>query len=71
MDSDRFKEAYSHLDSLDDRLSYRIRSRSIKNRTAPALDNLDDRVKDLAEFTLELKDIMRELMLSIASKPKG
>ena len=32
-------------------------------------EQLDVRVKDVAEYLLELKDIVRELMLAIASKP--
>jgi hypothetical protein len=70
MDPKRFKETYSRLEVLDDRLTYRIRSRSVKARQAPSLELVDERLRDLAEFTLELKDIVRELMLSIATKPK-
>lgn len=70
MDPKRFKETYDRLDLLDDRLSHRIRSRSLKARQAPTLEQLDERLRDMAELTLGLKDIVRELMLAIASKPK-
>lgn len=69
MDPKRFKEAYERLDIVDDRLSYRIRSRSVRAHSAPTIDNLDERVRDLAELTLELKDIFRETMQAIAAKP--
>jgi hypothetical protein len=68
VDPNRFKEAYSRLEVLDDRLTYRVRSKSIQNRSAEP-EKLDERVKDVADYLLELKDIVRELMLAIASKP--
>jgi hypothetical protein len=71
MDANRFKEAYARLESLDDRLAHKIRSRSVRSRTSPTIEGLDERLRDVAEFTLDLKDIVRELMLAIASKPAG
>jgi MinD-like ATPase involved in chromosome partitioning or flagellar assembly len=68
VDPNRFKEAYAKLEVLDDRLSYKVRSRSIQNRSAEP-EKLDERVRDVAEMVLELKDVVRELMLAIASKP--
>lgn len=70
MDPKRFKETYTKLELLEDRLSYKIRSRSVRTRSAPSIDNLDDRLKDVAEFTLELKDVVKELMRAIAAKPE-
>jgi hypothetical protein len=69
MDPKRFKEAYERLDIVDDRLSYRIRSRSVRAHSAPTIESLDERMRDLAELTLELKDIFRETMEAIAAKP--
>ena len=70
MDPKRFKEAYDRLEVVDDRLSYRVRNKSVRSRSAPTLDSLDNRMRDLAELTLELKDILKETMVSIAAKPK-
>jgi len=67
VDPNRFKEAFAKLEVLDDRLSYRVR-RSAQNRSTE-LEKLDERVRDVAEMVLELKDVVRELMLAIASKP--
>ena len=69
MDPNRFKETYSRLELLDDRLSYRVRSRAQARGTTP--EQLDERMRDMAEMLLELKDVVRELMLSIAGKPTG
>ena len=68
MDPNRFKEAFAKLEVLDDRLTYKVRSKSIQNRSAEP-ERLDERVRDVAEMVLELKDVVRELMLAIASKP--
>jgi hypothetical protein len=69
VDPNRFKETYSRLELLDDRLSYRVRSRAQARGTTP--EQLDERMRDMAEMLLELKDVVRELMLSIAGKPAG
>ena len=68
MDPNRLKEAYQQLESLDDRLAHKIRPRSTF-MSAPSTDQLDARLKDLASFTLELKDILREFMLAFAKQP--
>jgi len=70
VDPNRFKEAYAKLELLDDRLTYKVRSKSIQNRSAEP-EKLDERVRDLAEMVIELKDVVRELMLAIAAKPSG
>ncbi len=57
-------------DLLDDRLAYKVRSKSIQNRSSEP-ERLDERVRDVAEYVLELKDVVRELMLAIAGKPVG
>jgi len=67
VDPNRFKDAFAKLEVLDDRLSYKVR-RSSQNRSTE-LEKLDERVRDVAEMVLELKDVVRELMLAIASKP--
>ncbi len=68
MDPKRLKEAYQQLESLDDRLSHKIRPRSSFS-SSPGMDQIDAKLKDLASFTLELKDILREFMLAFAKKP--
>jgi hypothetical protein len=67
VDPNRFKEAFAKLEVLDDRLSYKVR-KSVQNRSTEP-EKLDERVRDVAEMVLELKDVVRELMLAIASKP--
>ena len=68
MDSNRLKEAYQRLEALDERLSYKIRPRSSVSMVAPTAEQIDMKLKDLANYTLELKDIMREFMLAFARR---
>ena len=67
MDPNRFKETFAKLEVLDDRLSYKVRKAMQNRSTEP--EKLDERVRDVAEMVLELKDVVRELMLAIAAKP--
>jgi len=69
MDTNRLKEAYQQLEALDDRLSYKLRSRS--TLVSPTTEQLDARLKDVASYTLELKDILREFMLAFAKPGTG
>ena len=69
MDPQRLKNAYQQLESLDERLSYKVRPRP--GGISPTTDQVDAKLRDLANFTLELKDIVREFMLAFASRPKS
>lgn len=70
MDLKRLKKAYDSLDLLDDRLAYKLRpGRSSLSRATP--EQLEERLKHLSEFTLELKDLLREVILAAASRPKA
>ena len=54
MDANRFKETFTRLEVLDDRLSYRVRSGAKNRGTSP--EQLDMRVKDVAELVSKLKN---------------
>lgn len=67
MDPKLFRDAYSRLRSLDERETHRVRPRVGLSRLST--EQLEERVKHLANYTLELKEIMDELFQAIASKP--
>lgn len=69
MDPRRLKEAYAHLESLDERLTHKVRPRSRGSMVATTPDQVEAQLRDLAAYTLELKDVVRELFLAIAAKP--
>ncbi|HEX9735760.1 MAG TPA: hypothetical protein VGG06_27690 [Thermoanaerobaculia bacterium] len=70
MDPNRLKEAYQQLESLEDRLAYKIRPRT-ESMITPTVEHVDAKLRDLAAFTLELKDIVREFMLAFAKAKSG
>ncbi len=66
MDPEKMKAAYQRLEALDERLSYKIRPKS--GYTQPSADQINAHLTDVANYTLELKDIVRDLMLAFASR---
>lgn len=70
MDPNRFREAYARLQYLDETLTHRIRPRS-GSLGRPNPDQLQEQVRDLAEYSVLLKEIVDELFQSIAAKPSA
>lgn len=68
MDPKRFKEAYQRLQSLDERLTYRVRPRDRGSLSPPRPEKLEVKLRDLASYTIELKEIVNDLFVAIASK---
>ena len=66
MDAKRLKEAFQRLEALDERLTYKIRPRSSGTMTAPSAERVDAKLRDVAHYTIELKEILREFMLAFA-----
>lgn len=71
MDAQRLRDAYQKLQSLDDRLTHKVRPRSGGPLVRPSPDQLEVALRDLATYTIELKEIVEELVLAIAGRPKG
>lgn len=69
MDPKRLKDAYAKLRILDERLTYKVRPRSGGSLSRASTDQLEDRVRDLAEYTVELKEVVQELFQAIAARP--
>ena len=67
MDAKRFKEAYEKLQILDDRSTYKVRPRS-GSLSHATVEQLEERHRDLADYTIELKEILEELFLAIGGK---
>jgi hypothetical protein len=71
MDPQRLKDAYQKLQSLDDRMSHKIRPARGGTMVRPSQEQMEIAMRDLATYTLELKEVVQELFLSIAGKPSG
>jgi hypothetical protein len=70
MDPQRVKEVYERLSLLDDRLGHKLRHRG-GGPGRLSIDQLEDRVRDLADYTLEMRTLLSELIESIAARPGG
>lgn len=66
MDPQRMKEVYERLDLLDDRLGHRLRTRG---PSRASLEQIEDRVRDLVEYSTELRQLVRDLIVAITSRP--
>jgi hypothetical protein len=67
MDPQRVKEVYERLELLEDRLGHRLRARGGPSRAS--LEQVEDRVKDLVEYSCELRQLVRDLIVAISSRP--
>ena len=71
MDPQRLKDAYQKLQSLDERMTHKVRPRTGGTLVRPSQEQLEQSLRELASYTVELKEVVQELFLSIASKPSG
>jgi hypothetical protein len=68
MDPQRMKEVYERLEGLDDRLGHRLRGRGGPARATA--EQLEDRLRDLVDYTSELRELVRDLIVAIGSRPQ-
>lgn len=64
MPENPLQEMLTRLDLLDERLGYKLRGRG-GSFSSPTADQVDKRCSEVAEYVLELKDILRELLRSL------
>ena len=69
MDPQRLKDAYQKLQSLDDRMTHKVRPRTGGALVRPSPEQLETSLRELAAYTVELKEIVQELFLALAAKP--
>jgi hypothetical protein len=60
MDRDKLRELQEHLDFIDDRFTHRVRQSPSMVRLGP--EELERRQRDLADYVIELKDSLRQLL---------
>ena len=71
MDAERFRRAYRQLEALDERLTHKLRARDRMTLGPPTQRQLEQKVKDLSAYSIELKEVVRELFLAIAGRPEA
>ena len=69
MDPERFREAYERLQILDERLTHKVRPQSGGGLVRPSVDQIETRMRELAEYVVDLKEILNALFEAIASRP--
>jgi hypothetical protein len=70
MDPQRLKDAYQKLQLLDERLTYKVRPKPGTSLSRPTSEQLEQSLRDLSAYTVELKEVVQELFLSIAGKAR-
>lgn len=68
MDPQRVKDVYERLELLEDRLGHRLRGRGATSRAS--LEQVEDRVRDLVEYTTDLRQLVRDLIVALSSRPQ-
>lgn len=71
MDPQRLKDAYQKLQLLDERMTHKVRPRPGGGLVRPTTEQLEQSLRDLAHYTIELREVVQELFLAIAAKPKA
>jgi hypothetical protein len=71
MDAQRLRDTYQRIQSLDERLTHKIKPRSGGGLVRPSPDQLEQSLRDLAAYTVEIKEIVEELILAIADRLPG
>ena len=66
MDSKKFHEALEKLQTLDEISTYKVRPRAGAMRRLN-IDQIAEQHRDLAEYTIQLKEILHELFQAIAT----
>ncbi len=71
MDPQKMKEAYERLRLLDERYAGRFSRHGGGSLMRPGLEQLEDHLRHLTHYTVELRDIVEELFLALATRPGG
>lgn len=71
MNAEKLKEVHARLEALDDRLGHRIRARGGPSRAT--LEQVEDKLRDVAEYASELRELVHEFLLAFATRkpPSG
>ncbi|HSM51198.1 MAG TPA: hypothetical protein VLA75_07355 [Thermoanaerobaculia bacterium] len=68
MDPQRLRDIQERLELLDDRLGHRVRPSRHPSFVRAGAEQVEERVRDLAEFTSELHALVTELVRALAGR---
>jgi hypothetical protein len=69
MDRDKLREIREHLDFVDDRFTHRVRGTSSGSLVRLGPEELERRYRELADYVVELKEVLRQLLHAIDDPP--
>ncbi len=70
MNRDKLRELREHLEFIDDRYTHRLRSGG-SSLVRPGADEVERRQRDLVEYTIELKETLRQLLALLDDEGSG
>jgi hypothetical protein len=62
MDRDKLRELVEHLDFVDDKFTHRVRHGQGASLVRLGPEELERRQRDLADYVIELKETLRQLL---------
>ena len=62
MNRDKLRELREHLDFIDDRYTHKLRAGQGGSLVRAGTDELEKRQRDLAEYAIELKGALQQLL---------
>jgi hypothetical protein len=68
LDREKLRELREHLDFVDDRYTHKIRSLGGGSLVRPGPEELERRQRDLAEYAIELKETLQQLLALLDQK---
>jgi hypothetical protein len=69
MDPQRMKEAYERLRYLEEHVAPRLRHHGSYALHRVGTEQLEDRLRQLTDYTLEISQVVRDLFEALANRP--
>jgi hypothetical protein len=63
------REAYERLRLLDERLGFQLRPHRSGSLVRAGTEQLEERLRHLTDYTVELRSIVEELFVALGSRP--
>lgn len=71
MDPDKLADLRARMDYLDDRWTFHVRPESGGSLIRPSTEEVERKLRDLANYTIEIKQILLELLDELAPEEEG
>lgn len=65
------QDVYERLQRLEERLGHRVRPTRGGGMTRLSTDQIEEKLRDLASYTGELRQLVEDLVVALGSKPSS